>query len=134
MRGRWWCVGVGEVKCEGGLLNRDGCWSRGGGGREARECGQAVGNAQALSTGCPHAPGGVGRCAERRYAARPHSRPSVLSFIKCRIKALELHAGVVSGEPPVDLGPDAVSVRLPSHDLVAQDLDSVDTAVETLSV
>ena len=27
-------------------------------GREARECGQAVGNAAALSTGCPHGPQG----------------------------------------------------------------------------
>ena len=30
-------------------------------GREARECGQAVGNASALSTGCPHGPQGSGR-------------------------------------------------------------------------
>ena len=30
-------------------------------GREARECGQAVGNASALSRGCPHAPQGSRR-------------------------------------------------------------------------
>ena len=30
--------------------------------------------------------------------------PSVLSFIKCRIKAFEVHAGIVHSELPVDLG------------------------------
>ena len=53
--------------------------------------------------------------------AAGHPQPSVLSFIKCRIKAFEIHAGVVRGELPVDLGLDAVSGRLPSRDLVAQD-------------
>ena len=44
------------------------------------------------------------------------AQPSVLSFIKCRIKTFQLHAGVVGGELPVDLALDAVSVRLPSRD------------------
>ena len=58
---------------------------------------------------------------------------SVLSFIKCRIKAFEIHAGVVRGELPVDLGLDAVSGRLPSRDLVAQDPEGGDAAVEALT-
>ena len=61
------------------------------------------------------------------------SRASVLSFIKCRIKAFEIHAGVVRSELPVDLGLDAVSGRLPSRDLVAQDLEGGDAAVEALT-
>ena len=58
---------------------------------------------------------------------------SVLSFIKCRIKAFEIHAGVVRGELPVDLCLDAVSGRLPSRDLVAQDPEGGDAAVEALT-
>ena len=60
-------------------------------------------------------------------------RASVLSFIKCRIEAFQLDAGVVGGELPVDLGLDAVSGRLPSRDLVAEDLERVNAAVEALT-
>ena len=48
-------------------------------------------------------------------------------------KAFEIHAGVVRGELPVDLGLDAVSGRLPSRDLVAQDPEGGDAAVEALT-
>ena len=59
--------------------------------------------------------------------------PNVLSFIKCRIKTSEIHAGVVRGELPVDLALDAVSGRLPGRDLVAQDPEGGDAAVEALT-
>ena len=45
--------------------------------------------------------------------------PGVVSFIKCRIEAFELDAGVVGSELSVDLGLEAVSGRLPGGDLVA---------------
>ena len=71
----------------------------------------------------------LGPCRSRRWPRWA----SVLSFIKCRIEAFQLDAGVVRGELPVDLGLDAVSGRLPSRDLVVQDLEGVNAAVEALT-
>ena len=80
---------------------------------------------------------GVGSLAAAASAARCIRdlaiTSSVLSFIKCRIKAFEIHAGVVRGELPVDLGLDAVSGRLPGRDLVAQGLEGVNATVEALT-
>ncbi len=39
------------------------------------------------------------------------TKPSVLSFIKCRIKTFEFHAGIVGGELPIHLGLDAVACQ-----------------------
>ena len=44
---------------------------------------------------------------------------SVLSIVKCRIEAFELHACIVGVELPVDLGLDAVAGVLPSGDFPA---------------
>ena len=74
------------------------------------------------------------RVRSRGTSRRTHgSRSSVLSFIKCRLTTLQLHAGVVRGELPVDLGPDSVSGRLPRRDLVAQDLERGNAAIEALT-
>ena len=48
-----------------------------------------------------------------------HSASSVLSIIKCRVEALELHPGIIGGELPVHVCVDAVAGSLPSGDLPA---------------
>ena len=67
--------------------------------------------------------------------ARAEADGSVsLGLVSCHsssvgLEAFQLDAGVVGGELPVDLGLDAVSGRLPSRDLVVQDLEGVNAAV-----
>ncbi len=41
----------------------------------------------------------------------PGIAPSVLSFVKCRIKTFEFHAGIVGGELPIHLGLNAVACQ-----------------------
>ena len=85
------------------FVKRAGGWRGGLCGREARERGQAVGNAQALSTGCPCGPQGAGRSeglvhkihgAERAEcsAVRPGYGVRVINFSRRQVQALD--AGV----------------------------------------
>ena len=53
----------------------------------------------------------VDRSVPRRACSR---KTSAISFIRCRIEAFQIHARIVRGELPVDLGLDAVSGCLPS--------------------
>ena len=52
--------------------------------------------------------------------------PSVLSVIKCRVEAFELHPSIIGGELPVHICVDAVAGSLPSADLTGLARDEID--------
>jgi hypothetical protein len=51
---------------------------------------------------------------------RQTPRPSSSSVLSCGVEVLELDAGVLGGEPPVDPATGAVACRLPRRDLPLQ--------------
>ena len=67
-----------------------------------------------------------------QHAGEPKIPPSTLSHSHCRVKPLQLDAGVGAGELPVSLGVMLVPAVLPSGDFVDQGLLVGDAAIETL--
>src|SRR5687768_2291685 len=55
-----------------------------------------------------------------RSTARDDTIPSGLSVVSCGVEVLELDAGVLGGEPPVDPTTGPVAGRLPRRDLPLQ--------------
>ena len=94
LNGRWRQPRRRVVRCC--PLRITGGWSCGACGREARECGQAVGNASALSTGCPHGPQGSRRSVGLVHKSTGFSPCRGVANRSTRRGAQCVHAALVS--------------------------------------
>ena len=94
LNGRWRQPRRRVVRCC--RVRITGGWSCGACGREARECGQAVGNASALSTGCPHGPQGSRRSVGLVHKSTGFSPCRGVANRSTRRGAQCVHAALVS--------------------------------------